>query len=100
MNKERFKNPLKIPSPSQELSDYISTIRLGNNKDVPAYGQGQNGIFDCYGKNEQGDELSRFRIPWGHNQQFEKSYRIKRTADGEFIVTDEGFFPYVSPHEG
>lgn len=81
------------PPPSQELREYVNGIFDGVNTDVPTFGQGRKGIFDYYGKDEEGSEMARFRIPWGAAKELERSFHIERTTQGTFKVTDEGFYP-------
>lgn len=96
MVKEGLKGLPKFESlsPSEEFLRYIDSAWSGTNRDIPTYGQGKKGIFDYYGRNEQGNEQARFRIPWGKHEKIEKSYHIERKTNGEFIVTAEGFYPY------
>ena len=84
----------KPQKPSKELLGYIKNAWNGTNKDIPTHGLGVRGIFDYYGRSEEGNERARFRIPWGEHEEIEKSYYIERKANGEIVVTPEGFYPY------
>ena len=84
----------ELPDPSKELTDYVINASNGTNPDIITHEHGMRGIFDYYGKNKEGSEQARFRIPWGQFEQIEKSYHIERKASGEFVVTLEGFFPH------
>lgn len=94
MIKEKLKELFKFgtTSPSEEFLHYVDNIWGGTNKDIPTYGQRRKGIFDYYGKDKQGYENARFRIPWGEHQEIEKSFHIKKEPNGKFVVTDEGFY--------
>ena len=92
MSKE-FKDALSCPRPSQELLVYLTDTLHGQNNDIPTYGIGNRLIADFYGIDTEGNELARFRIPWGQNKKLERSYHVTRTTNGQFQVIDEGFYP-------
>ncbi len=78
-----------VPSPSAEFDAFMDGVARGDNSAIPSYGI--NGIVDYYGKNKDGAEQGRYRIPMG---QTERSFHVRRENDGIFTITDEGLFPF------
>jgi len=78
-----------VPPPSEEFRDFIQHARQGDNPQIPSYGRGA--LFDYYGKNKNGEEQGRYRIPMG---SVERSFHVQHRVNGTFKVTDEGLFPF------
>lgn len=84
-----------VPSPSSAWEGYVQNARLGLDKDMPVYGQGNRVIFDYYGMNKARNvKQGRIRIPL-RSYELEISYHITQTPDGAFHSVREGIFPYA-----
>lgn len=80
--------------PSKELEEFFIRAVKGENEEIPVYGQGAYAFLDYYGRNKEGSELARVRIPWGKSQKLEKSYYVTRTSQGSYKVKEERIYAY------